>query len=121
MTAPDFRKEAAAAYEARKELGPDYEQAVLESFVDRAAETIDRRVNERVAAILAERGATRAPQKQEPQPDNHLPLAIWSLFFGVGGSIGLTAGAGLGAEGPFIVWLGIAAVNLAYARRRRPD
>jgi hypothetical protein len=119
MTDPDLRKEAAAAYETRKELGPEYEQAVLDSFVDRAAETLDRRVNERVEAILSEREGAKTPRKQERQIDSHLPLAIFSVFFGVGGSIGVTAGAGMGGEGPFLIWLGIAAVNFAYALRRR--
>ena len=67
MVAPDLHDEATAAYEARKELGPEYERAVLESFVASATESIDQRVDAR----LAQQGIGGAPHKQQgQQPDN---------------------------------------------------
>lgn len=115
MAAPEFREEAAAAYQARKELGPEYEDAVLESFVDRAAETIDKRVQ----AQLAEHGVGRTPQPRQGGEDGQLPLAFFSVFFGVGGSIGLTAGADAEPVVLFIMWAGIVLVNAAYAGRKK--
>jgi hypothetical protein len=113
MTVPEFRDEAAAAFEARKELGPDYEHAVLESFVTRATESIDRRVDAR----LAQYGVGKPPQKRETD-NTPLALAICSLIF----AIPLTAisAAMIGYAGMVTVWVGIVAVNIAYAIRRRP-
>lgn len=80
MVAPDLHDEATAAYEARKELGPEYERAVLESFVASATESIDQRVDAR----LAQQGIGGTPQKQQgQQPDNsHLAVPVFSLLFG---------------------------------------
>lgn len=120
MTASDFRDDATAAYEARKELGPEYESAVLESFVAHAAESIDQHVDAR----LAQHGIATTPQKQTPgkapQPDNsHVAVPVFSLVFGVIGSIWLTAGAHAEADSVFAMWLGITLVNLVFARTLR--
>ncbi|WP_049568476.1 hypothetical protein [Streptomyces sp. SBT349] len=121
MVAPDLYDEASVAYAARKELGPEYERAVLESFVASATEAIDQRVDTR----LAQQGAGRAPQKergqQGQQPDNsHVAVPVFSLLFGVGGSIWLTAGAGgTDADSVFAMWLGIVLVNLVFTRSTR--
>jgi hypothetical protein len=116
MSDPDFREEAAAAFEARKELGPDYERAVLESFVTRAASSIDQRVDAR----LAQYGVGKPPQRPaDGAPRHSLALAIVSLALGVIGSIPLGIVTGL----PIVVvlWAGIVGVNFAYAvRQERP-
>jgi hypothetical protein len=117
MVSPDFRDEASASYEVRKELGPEYEQAVLESFVARAAESIDQRVDAR----LAQYGVGTAPQRQkrgqEQQQDNsHLAVPVFSLLFGLVGTIWLTAGAHAEADAVFAMWLGITLVNIVFAR-----
>ncbi|GAA2649768.1 hypothetical protein [Streptomyces vastus] len=110
--APDLHDEATAAYEARKELGPEYERAVLESFIAGATESIDQRVDTR----LAQQGIGKAPRKpQGQQPDNsHLAVPVFSLLFGVLGSIWLTAGAGADSDSVFAMWLGIVLVNLVF-------
>ncbi|SDS60677.1 hypothetical protein [Jiangella sp. DSM 45060] len=106
MVTADFRDDLSVAYETRKELGPEYERAVLESFVAGAAESIDRRVDAR----LARHG-------QERQPDNsYVAVPVFSLLFGVGGSIWLTAGAHAEADAVFAMWLGIVLLNLVFAR-----
>lgn len=61
----------AAAYEARKALGPEYEHAVLESFVDRAAAAIDQRVDDRLAQ--------RRPQGRQPE-DAYVAVPVFSLL-----------------------------------------
>jgi hypothetical protein len=107
--------EASAAYEARKELGPDYESAILESFVARAAESIDQRVDAR----LAQRGVgdALAKQRQNQQDDNsHLAVPVFSVVFGVIGSIWLTAGANAESDAVFAMWLGIVLVNIVFVR-----
>ena len=123
MMTSDFRDEASAAYEARKELGPEYERAVLESFVAHAAESIDKQVDARLAQHGVGRGTTPNKPKQRPdqgpeeQPDNsYLAVPVFSLLFGVAGSIWLTAGAHAEADAVFAMWLGITLVNIVSGR-----
>jgi hypothetical protein len=106
MVTSDFRNDASAAYEVRKELGPEYERAVLESFVANAAESI----NHQVDARLAQHG-------REGQPDNsHLAVPVFSLLLGVSGSVWLTAGAHAESDAVFAMWLGITLVNIVFLR-----
>lgn len=103
-------EEAAAALAARRELGEDMEPAVIDAFVDR----VERAVETRVDARLAQRGRGREASEQDKLT---LALAIVSL----GTAIPLTAIAAgtAGLVAVIVVWIGIVAVNMAFARRRR--
>ncbi len=112
MAASDLpREELAAALAARRELGTEYEPALVESFLDRVDQTIDRRIQAR----LAEQ-ASQAP----PGPTAQFWLGITSV--GAGIPITAIAGGTNGLSGLLVAWGGIAVVNLAYAigTRRRP-
>ena len=134
MVTSDFRDDAAAAYEVRKELGPEYERAVLESFVANATDSI----NQQVDARLAQYGVGAPMQQMPGQPqmpgqiqplgqnqpqrpngkpdDSHLAVPVFSLIFGVAGSIWLTAGAHAESDSVFAMWLGIVLVNIVFGR-----
>lgn len=117
MVTADFRDDVSAAYETRKELGPEYERAVLESFVARAAESIDQRVDARLAQFGVGAAPAPAAARQKQQPDNaYVAVPVFSLIFGVGGSIWLTGIAGAEADAVFAMWLGIVLLNLVFAR-----
>lgn len=123
MVASDFRNDASAAYEVRKELGPEYERAVLESFVANAAESINQQVDARLAqhgvGAVARQPATGQlqPHGREGQPDNsHLAVPVFSLLLGVSGSVWLTAGAHAESDAVFAMWLGITLVNIVFLR-----
>jgi hypothetical protein len=151
MVTSDFRDDASAAYEVRKELGPEYERAVLESFVANATESINQQVDARLAQYGV--GATmqqqapgqlqmpgqqtpgqiqplgqnqqrgqKQPQRPDGEPDNsHLAVPVFSLLFGVAGSIWLTAGAHAESDAVFAMWLGIVGVNIVFGRMfKRP-
>ncbi|BFO13902.1 hypothetical protein SHKM778_02900 [Streptomyces sp. KM77-8] len=110
MLSPGLEDEISVAYGARKDLGPEYEHAVLESFAAGAAEAIDRRVDARLAE--------RDPGAR--QPDNsYVAVPVFSLLFGVGGSIWLTAGAGAESDSVFAMWLGIVLLNIVFGRLYR--
>ena len=107
------RDDLTAAVGARRELGPDYEDAVLDGFLAR----LDRQMQERVDATVAERSRRATPAQGERDPG--LTLGIVSVIAG----IPVTA-ITMGTEelaGLIVAWGGIAAVNVAHAwgRRRR--
>jgi hypothetical protein len=97
-----------AAAHARRELGPEYEVALVEAFLERLDRDIDERLNARVAS-------SPAPRRSSSDPS--LPIALGSL----GLSIPLSAIAGgTGRLGGLLVaWTGIVAVNAAHAWGRR--
>jgi hypothetical protein len=95
------REDVRAAIEARKELGEEMEPQVIDAFLERIEQRLEK----------------RAPS----QPAEHrmiTPLALGSLAAGVG----VTAVAGDMETGGVIVaiiaWICIAIVNVAYARWR---
>lgn len=105
------REDAEALLEVRRELGPSYDAALVDSF----AERIEKVIAVRVDAQVAERGRTR---RDDNDRDSHrLALAIVSL----GTGIPITAVAAGTAELPGLVvaWAGIVGVNLSYALRGR--
>jgi hypothetical protein len=109
------REDLQAAVAARRELGRDYEDAVLDSFLDRLdrsiAARVDARVAERVPAVLRNTGEARG------RSDAGLVLGVTSLVTGI--PITAIAGGTTGVDGILIAWVGISVVNLAHAWGRR--
>ena len=101
------RRDVEAALEARRELGKEYEPAIVEALVDKIEQRLDERLRER----------------RQPAPRSHhseTRLALGSMAIGVG----VTAVANSNAHGvggvviSIIAWIAIAVVNVAYALRR---
>lgn len=106
---PAWPDEFRAAAEVHRELGPEYDKAVVESFLERLGPEIDARVDARVAQ---ERQAG-AGQPHTPS----MKLAITSMALGIPlTAIVTSSGANpAGLAGVLIVWLAIAIINVAYA------
>jgi hypothetical protein len=111
MATDEERKDLRAAVAARQELGPEYEDAIIESFLEkldaREAERRGREVDvQRQDQILEAVGLKR----RESDPGG-LALAIISVV----AAIPLTAIAAdmMGRDGVFMVWLGLVAINVA--------
>lgn len=110
--------EIRAAAETHRDLGPDYQPAVIEAFLDKVGREIDARVDARVA----EQRTRRAPR--EPSA---FVVVIASLIFGIPlSAIAVAAGSHpAGLDGLVVVWAAIAVINVAYslhiksAERRR--
>src|SRR5436190_8346692 len=69
--------ELRAAAETHKELGPEYRDAVLESFVERVGREIDARVDARLAQAAVRPVAPQpAPPPPAKQPKPFSPLAM---------------------------------------------
>lgn len=107
--------EIRAAAETHQELGPDYRDAVIESFVERVGREIDARVDARLAR-------SAGPQAPPVRRVNVQATALGSIALGIPiTAIVLTQSSqGSGFWELVVVWLAIAAINIAYATRLRP-
>ncbi len=118
--------ELRAAAETHGELGPEYRDAVLDSFVDRVGREIDARVDARLAQAAAQPLAAQRmaapPAPRAPRSSSALALAMGSIALGIPlTAIVVAAGKQpVGFAGLLVVWLAIAAINLGYAWRMRP-
>ena len=117
-------EEVRAAAEIHQELGPDYQEAVIESFLDKVGREIDARVDAR----LAQQQVAQPPgQRWRGQSGSPMTLAIVSMALGIPiSAIVVSAGAHpAGFMGLLVVWLAIGVINVAYnisysARYRQP-
>lgn len=98
------REDLHAAIEARKELGPELEPQVIDSFVDR----IERR--------LAESRAARPASHGQRRDGGSFVLALVSLVMAI--PITAIAATHGGIAAMLVVWAGIVLVNLAYGLKR---
>jgi hypothetical protein len=101
----EVRKELEATVAARRELGSEHDDELIEGFLQRVEHKLDAR-------------SRRAPA---PRPHGlELRLALGSMALGVG----VTAVANSDAHGvggviiSIIAWIAIAVINIAYARLR---
>ncbi|MBT2491853.1 hypothetical protein J7E96_25655 [Streptomyces sp. ISL-96] len=120
---PELKKELDATLHARKELGDDYESALVESFLEKVEQRLDDTVDRRVRRQLAEqqvvvaRGSTKSPQGASSFGERFgfgavsLVLAIPLSAIGV---------ANAGIDGLVVAWLGIVGVNAVHAARGLP-
>ena len=108
---PVARQDVEALLEARRELGPSYDAALVDSF----AERVERAVADQVHASIAERKDDRGREKDREQ--RQFVLGIVSL----GTGIPITAiSAALGdVPGLIVAWTGIVGINVAHALRDR--
>jgi hypothetical protein len=111
--------EIRAAAETHRELGPDYQSAVIESFLDKVGREIDARVDARVAAQQVPAAPARPAAGRERSA---FVLAIVSISLGIPlTALTVTAGSHpVGISGLLVVWLAIAVINVAYSWHLRP-
>jgi hypothetical protein len=106
---PGFEEELRAAVAADRELGADYEAAVIRSLGERLDAEIDRRIEERMRA----RQATRSGGLDFL--GLVLALASIGMALGVPSAMSGHFGTGLTFVLTLVAWVGIAAINIAYA------
>ncbi|MFD6950455.1 hypothetical protein A6A08_06545 [Nocardiopsis sp. TSRI0078] len=102
-TPPQQRDEVAAALRAGRELGPEYDDAVAASLVERIDDTIAERVRHHMAA------QAKAAPARTGTPSNTVRFVLSLVCLGVSIPIsGITAALGDPAALP-LVWLGLVA------------
>lgn len=99
-----------AAAETHQELGPEYRDAVLESFLERVGKEIDARVDSHITTV----------KKEKPPRPASPALAITSMAIGVP----LTALALAFPKADqmrilIVIWIAIVGVNVAHAVANR--
>ncbi|MGI5169245.1 hypothetical protein ACQEU3_33360 [Spirillospora sp. CA-253888] len=120
MTTPRLpREDLKAAVAARRELdlGPEYDDAFLETVVDRIEEALQARAAEN--APRRAKTAKHVARQDSADRSAGLALAIVSLVASVPLSAIGVSQADL--PGLLIVWVGIVLVNVAFLMRPRRD
>jgi hypothetical protein len=118
----ELKSELDATLHARRELGTEYEAALVESFLgtveQRLDATIDRHVRRRLGEqqVAAARGGLPAGSGVEGFGERY-GFGIISLVLAIPLSAIAVVQADL--EGLIVAWLGIAAVNFVHAFRGR--
>lgn len=106
----DIRQDMRATVEARRDLGPEYETALIESFVSRLDATIAQRVR-------VEMHAAGVPGvKPRKSTNSSIPIALGSM--GIGIPLTGIAAHTSGTAGLLLAWGGIVAINFAHALSR---
>lgn len=110
-----------AAAEAHRELGPDYQSAVIEAFLEKVTKEIDARVDARLASSLLQSVQLDRPAVRQSRDRGPFALAVVSLIASIPlTGIALTQDHGAGGSAALlVVWLGIAVINVAYALHMR--
>ena len=104
-----------AAWEARKELGPEYEEHIASGLADRVEELVAYRTAE-----LRQQGAVRSQDEELERTAQRQSFVLGIISLGVGIPVtGIAAGSDLGLVGAAVAWAGIVGVNLAHRFTRR--
>jgi hypothetical protein len=85
--APVSAQDVRAAAEVHAELGPDYGDAVVESFLAKLDKQIEARVEERLASIPARRWRPAGAARRRPVDPVRLSKRRYALAGGVGGAV----------------------------------
>ncbi|WP_031068425.1 hypothetical protein [Streptomyces sp. NRRL S-118] len=128
----ELKRDLDATLQARRELGTEYESALIESFLEKVEERLDGTIDRHVRRGLAERQLTAARDGRAGGAGapggfgERFGFAAVSLLLAVPLSAIAVSHAGLG--GLVVTWLGIVGVNAAQVARglsqrpfRRPE
>ncbi|CAM5633108.1 Integral membrane protein OS=Streptomyces alboniger OX=132473 GN=CP975_14130 PE=4 SV=1 [Streptomyces alboniger] len=116
----ELKKELDATLHARRELGEEYNSALVDSFLGKVEQRLDGTIDRRLRRHMAEQQMVVARGARSPGP----AVDSWGDRFGFGvislilavplSAIGV---ANAGMPGLLTTWAGIVAVNVAQAAR----
>ncbi|MDX3757563.1 hypothetical protein ACFY1B_11015 [Streptomyces mirabilis] len=119
----ELKKELDATLHARRELGEEYESALVDSFLEKVEQRLDGAVDRRVRRQLAEQQmvvarGTRSPQGTTDSWGERFGFGIVSLVL----AVPLSAIGGVAhLPGLLVAWAGIVGVNVVQAARVTPN
>ncbi|ELS53773.1 hypothetical protein [Streptomyces viridochromogenes] len=118
----ELKKEFDATLRARRELGEEYESALVDSFMEKVDQRIDGAVERRLRRQLAEQQMVAARGARSPKPTDSfgerfgfgiVSLVVAIPLSGIGGGVA-------GLSGLLVTWVGIVGVNVAQTVRTNP-
>ncbi|WP_210576567.1 hypothetical protein [Streptomyces sp. GESEQ-4] len=120
----EVKKELNATLQARRELGEEYESALVDSFLEKVDQRIDGAVERRVRRQLAEQQMVVARDSRSPKANDSdtfgerwgfgiVSLVLAVPLSGIGGGVA-------GLPGLLAAWAGIVGVNVVQAARNNP-
>ncbi|MFE3328218.1 hypothetical protein [Streptomyces sp. NPDC059176] len=117
---PELAKELDATLRARRELGTEYEQALIESFLEKAGQRMDAAVDTQVRRRLAEQQVravrgTHGSGRPAGNVGERFGLAIATLVLAI--PLSAIGAAHAGLEGLLVSWAGIVGVNAVHVLR----
>ncbi|WP_030617518.1 hypothetical protein [Streptomyces sclerotialus] len=113
---PELRKELDATLHTRRELGPDYEAELLDSFMEKLDRAVDTRVRRQVAERQMQVARGARPQHAQGLPSGfseRFGFAATSLVLAV--PLSAIGAVNAGLAGLLVTWVGIVGVNVAQA------
>ncbi|MFI1500777.1 hypothetical protein [Streptomyces platensis] len=117
----DLRKELDATLQTRKELGPEYESELLESFLEKLDTNVDRRVRRQLAEQQVQVARGTLPSRGAgPGRDfwERFGVAAFSLVLAI--PLSTVAVVHTGLPGLLVSWAGIVGVNAVHGVVRWP-
>ncbi|MEU9302573.1 hypothetical protein [Streptomyces sp. NPDC048269] len=112
--ARELKKELDATLDARRELGPEYEAALVDSFVDKVDTQLRRRLAE--DRLSAARGPAGPAALAEGGFGERFGFAVVTLVLAV--PLSAIAAAHAHLSGLVVAWAGILGVNFIHASKR---
>ncbi|MFF8406335.1 hypothetical protein ACF1AB_27800 [Streptomyces sp. NPDC014846] len=120
---PDLKKDLDATVRARRDLGDDYDSALVDSFLERVEQRIDDVVDRRARRHLAEQQMAAARGTRRPRPADswaeRYGFALITLVLAI--PLSAIAGGLAGLSGMVVAWIGIVGVNAVQAVRVNPE
>ncbi|MEU3063310.1 hypothetical protein AB0P12_21560 [Streptomyces subrutilus] len=114
--ARELKKELDATLDARRELGPEYEAELVDSFVDKVDTQVRRRLAEE--RLLAARGGGRGGAEAAASGfGERFGFAVVTLVLAI--PLSAIGAAQAGLSGLLVVWAGILGVSFVHARQAR--
>ncbi|MEU6078947.1 hypothetical protein [Streptomyces sp. NPDC047108] len=123
----ELKKDLDATVHARKELGPEYEAELIESFLEKVEQRLDGTLDQRMRRRLAEhqmvvaRGAAPAPARGPGGGSTfgeRFGFGIVSLVLAV--PLSAIGAVNAGLPGLLVTWAGIVGVNAVHGAGRLP-
>ncbi|MDX3457759.1 hypothetical protein PV396_38405 [Streptomyces sp. ME02-8801-2C] len=115
----DLKKDLSATLHARRDLGNEYESALIDSFLEKVDQRIDDSVERRVRRQLAEQQMVVARDSRGPKSTDtfgeRFGFAIVSLVLAI--PLSAIGGAMGDLPGLLVAWAGIVGVNAFQATR----
>jgi hypothetical protein len=120
----ELKKELDATLHARRELGEEYESALVDSFLEKVEQRLDGAVDRRVRRQLAEQQmvvarGTHSPQGTTDSWGERFGFGIVSLVLAV--PLSAIGGGVAHLPGLLVAWAGIVGVNVVQAARVTPN